>query len=62
MISYDNLLISGSLDNTARIWDLATGDCIRVLEDHSSSVTVLMFSPDYSLLRAGSGGEVRIWS
>jgi WD40 repeat protein len=63
MISHDNLLVSGAFDNTVRIWDLATGECIRVLEGHSSYISVLMFSPNYSLLRTGcANGEVRIWN
>jgi WD40 repeat protein len=64
MIAQDNLLISGSYDNTVRIWELATGECLRVLEGHSNYVSVLMFNPDGSLLRTGSGGDgdVRIWN
>ena len=31
----DNRLVSGSNDNTVRVWDLSTGECVRVLEGHS---------------------------
>ena len=31
----DNLIISGSYDNTIRIWDINTGNCLKVLEGHT---------------------------
>jgi WD40 repeat protein len=31
----DGRLASSSLDTTLRVWDLATGDCVRVLKGHT---------------------------
>jgi WD40 repeat protein len=37
--SKDNkLVVSGSDDKTLRLWDLATGKCIKTLEGHSNGV------------------------
>ncbi len=57
------LLASGSYDNTARIWDPATGECQRVLEGHTDSVRGIAFAPDASRLATASLDKTaRIWS
>ena len=33
-----SMIISGSGDKTVRIWNAATGECVRVLEGHSDYV------------------------
>ena len=32
-------LVSGSLDETVRLWDVETGACVRTLEGHGGVVT-----------------------
>lgn len=34
----DNLIISGSYDNTIRIWDIESCKCLKTLEGHKSLV------------------------
>jgi WD40 repeat protein len=34
----ENLVASGSFDRTVRVWDLCTGQCIRVFEGHTAKV------------------------
>ena len=34
-----NMVLSGSRDETVRLWDLRTGKCVRTMEGHSESVT-----------------------
>ncbi|KAJ7111940.1 quinon protein alcohol dehydrogenase-like superfamily [Mycena epipterygia] len=54
--------ISGSEDNTIRIWEVSTGRQLHRLDEHEGPVTSVGFSPDGS--RAISGSEdntVRIW-
>uniref|UniRef100_A0A0B7K0Y6 Uncharacterized protein n=1 Tax=Bionectria ochroleuca TaxID=29856 RepID=A0A0B7K0Y6_BIOOC len=46
----DGFLLSGAEDNTVRIWDLASGECVRVL-NHTGYISILTFSPDDALLR-----------
>lgn len=39
----DRLVVSGSSDNTIRIWDIETGVCFRVLEGHEELVRCIRF-------------------
>lgn len=66
--SYDGrLIVSGSGDRTARIWDAETGRPIHtlVVEDQDSKdagVTSVAFSPDGKYVAAGSLDRmVRVW-
>ncbi|KAK4034598.1 WD40-repeat-containing domain protein, partial [Parachaetomium inaequale] len=56
------LIVSGSCDNTVRVWDAATGAERRVLQGHSSSVNAVAFSPDSRLIVSGSGDNtLGVW-
>ena len=55
------ILASGSLDNTIKLWQQVTGEEIRTLTNHSdfSSVT---FSPDGQILASGSvDNTIKLW-
>lgn len=45
---------TASFDQTWRLWDLETGDCLLEQEGHSRSVYAMAFQPDGGL--AASGG------
>jgi len=54
--------VSGSEDNSVRIWDAATGQCTSVLERHSSSVWSVSWSHDGTKIASGfADNSVRIW-
>ncbi|MEK9135793.1 MAG: protein kinase, partial [Bacteroidota bacterium] len=38
--------LSGSYDNTIRLWELETGRCLRLLEGHTDRVKCIAMSPD----------------
>jgi WD40 repeat protein len=45
-IDPDGFIVSGSYDNTVRLWNKGTGECTRVLEGHTDvSTTALISSP-----------------
>lgn len=54
--------ISGSRDTCLRFWDIATGECLRVLEGHSKVVFSVAFSPDGARAISGSRDtSLRLW-
>ena len=56
------LIATASWDNTARIWDAATGACLATLAGHTGTVEAVAFSPDGALLATASGdATARVW-
>lgn len=56
------LLVTGSFDNTARIFDSATGALLRTLEGHQGQVLCLALSGDGVRLLTGSrDNTLRLW-
>jgi WD40 repeat protein len=55
-------IVTGGIDKTARIWDVATGQQIAVLSGHSDPVTSVAFSADGSrIVTASNDMTARIW-
>jgi WD40 repeat protein len=55
-------LVTGSWDNTARLWDVATGGEIAVLKGHTGTVNPTVFSPDgQRIVTASEDLTVGIW-
>ncbi|VDL95062.1 unnamed protein product [Schistocephalus solidus] len=56
-------LASASFDSTVRLWDVKTGQCHQILQQHKEPVYSVAFSPDGQLLATGSFDKrVHIWS
>ena len=63
------LALSGSRDNTLRLWEVATGRCVRTFEGHMRGVDDVCLSGDARLALSGSGnpglvggdGTLRLW-
>jgi WD40 repeat protein len=66
-VSYENtLLASSSFDQTIRIWNLETKQCIAILHEHSEVVTSVKFSPishlePRFLVSVGKDGFICFW-
>ncbi len=56
-------ILTGSYDQTARLWELATGREVRKFEGHTAPVSSVGFSADgSSVLTASDDGTARIWN
>ncbi|MGW4365447.1 eIF2A-related protein [Nocardia takedensis] len=54
-------LLTGSGDQTARIWDTLTGQTLHILTGHNSPVWNVTWSPDSTRAITCSSNEVQIW-
>ncbi|KAG2745740.1 WD40 repeat-like protein [Suillus brevipes Sb2] len=54
-------MVTGSWDETLRIWDLETGVVLKKMEGHSSKVWALAVSPDGQIIAGSDGGEIFAW-
>jgi len=54
--------LSGSWDNTLKLWDVNNGSLVRSFEGHTSYVLSVAFSPDGQTAFSGSGdGTLKLW-
>ncbi|MFM2062804.1 MAG: hypothetical protein RLZZ507_2474 [Cyanobacteriota bacterium] len=58
-----SMVVSGSLDNTVRLWDAKTGEAIaQPITGHTGSVNSVAFNPDGNTVVSGSKDKtVRLW-
>ncbi|KAH8754550.1 hypothetical protein F5883DRAFT_573024 [Diaporthe sp. PMI_573] len=55
-------VVSGSRDETVKIWEADSGACLIILKGHSNWVNSVAFSPDGRRVVSGSSdGMVKIW-
>ena len=56
-------MVSGSEDNTVRLWSVESCELLRTMKGHTSYVTSVAFSPDGGSVVSGSQDKtVRLWS
>ncbi len=49
-------------DDTLRLWEVATGNFLNVLEEHTDSINDVKFNPDGTMLATGSSDNtIRLW-
>ena len=55
-------LVSSSIDQTVRLWNLTTGECQQILHGHSNWVMSVDMSPDGQQIASGSADHtVKLW-
>jgi len=51
------------MDNTLKLWNLQTGDCLRTFKGHGRGVTAIALSADGSRVVSGGGDcDIRYWN
>jgi WD40 repeat protein len=56
------LIVTGSWDRTAKIWNVETGTCTATLQGHARSVSSAVFSPNGQLIVTSSDdGTAKVW-
>ena len=58
----DRRIVSGSYDKTLRIWDPASGACLRVLEGHEIGILSVCALPDGRIVSGSFDNTLRIWN
>jgi WD40 repeat protein len=53
--------VSGSTDKTLRVWDVETGESIRVMEGHDEQVRALVALPNDRIASGSADRTVRVW-
>jgi COMPASS component SWD3 len=48
------MVASGCFDETVRVWDVKTGNCLKTLPAHSDPVTSVTFNRDGMLIATSS--------
>ena len=51
---------SGSMDNTVKVWNVSTGECLHTLTGHTSLIGLLGVSPNY-FVSGAADASLRIW-
>ena len=56
------LLASGAYDHTVRVWDVATGKQLKVMEKHTQTIPEVFFvNNDRTLISTSMDGHIRFW-
>ncbi|KAH8918376.1 WD40 repeat-like protein [Atractiella rhizophila] len=55
------ILMSGGWDRTVRIWNLETGECLKVLKGHTRGIRALQFD-GVKLITASMDSTLKIWN
>ncbi|TPX36515.1 hypothetical protein SmJEL517_g01359 [Synchytrium microbalum] len=56
----ESKIVSGSRDDTIKIWDMKTGECTKTLHGHGASVLCLQYDDQY-IVSGSSDSTVIVW-
>lgn len=55
-----NRLFSGSYDNTVKVWNLETFQCVQTLIRHTSSVDAVVYGKG-RIFSAAADNQIKVW-
>jgi WD40 repeat protein len=55
------LLVSGSTDQTVKVWDVNSGQLVCTLHGHTNQVRSVAFGPDRILVSSSEDGSIKQW-
>ncbi|WP_372371423.1 DUF4062 domain-containing protein [Candidatus Uabimicrobium sp. HlEnr_7] len=59
---FKDILVSVSKDREVRMWQISTKQCIKILDDHKTSIRCVVFHPNGSFFASGAkDGEICVW-
>ena len=58
----DGRIVSGSYDNTLRVWDSGSGACILQLTGHTKMVYCVVQLADGRIVSGSDDNTLRVWS
>lgn len=59
--STGKVLATGSVDKTARVWEMPGGKCLRTLPGHDGPVTAIAITADGRVVTGSADKKVRVW-
>ncbi|CAM9691367.1 unnamed protein product, partial [Discosporangium mesarthrocarpum] len=57
----NNHILSASYDDTAKLWDLQTGKCLKTFRGHTDGLTFVASGPQGRVMTASEDRSVRLW-
>lgn len=57
-----NIIVSGSDDNTLKVWCSTTGRCLRTLNGHTGGVWSSQLSPENIVISGSTDRTLRVWN
>ena len=58
---FDYKLVSGSMDNTIKIWDIKSGSCIKTLKGHTGFVYSLSILSTDKIVSCAGDNTIKVW-
>ncbi|OZJ03953.1 hypothetical protein BZG36_02944 [Bifiguratus adelaidae] len=59
--SFQDIVLSGGVDGITKLWDVATGRCIRNLQLSVAPITALYYNPKTHIIIGNANGAVYVW-